>query len=719
MKKLKYLLLFLVIFGFKNINANNVPDEGMWLPMFFKDLNYADMKKMGLRLTAEQLYDINHSSLKDAIVNFGGFCTGEIVSNEGLVFTNHHCGYSSIQEHSTIEHDYLANGFWAYSKEEELPCPNLTVSFLIRMEDVTKIVLEGISSQTSEQERSKAIREAIEKLKKENSEKGRYTVEVKSFFEGNEYYLFVSEVYKDVRLAGAPPSSIGKFGGDTDNWMWPRHTGDFSIFRIYMSPDGKPAKYSKENVPFKPKHFLPVSLKGVKKNDFAMIWGYPGSTERYMTSFEINKTLTVENPAIIESGENLLPVMKKYMDADPKINIMYATNYAQLMNLWKNKIGETRGLKRLNVADQKKEIEYQFGAWVYKDDARKEKYGTVLQSLDSATQSLINQKSDRITWLFQMSFAACNTLGYVLGENFKMAGLFSGEKDPESRLMAPFLEETKKHFAETDVVTEKAIFKAMIEMFAKEPVEFQPAFMQKIQKDYKGNIDKFVDEAFTKSIFASLKNFENFAKKPKKKNFDNDLLKEVSMDIYNLFLKSSNSSKKASSDLKIARRSFVEGIREMNPKWVRYPDANFTLRMTYGKILDYYPADGVHYNYLTTLKGVMEKEDPKNEEFIVPAKLKQLFETKNYGRYAENGEIVTCFLTNNDITGGNSGSPCINGDGHLIGIAFDGNWEAMSGDIAFEPELQRTINVDIRYVLFVIDKMANAQNLIKELQIVE
>jgi len=702
------------------LKAYNPPDEGMWLPMFVERLNYVDMQKMGLKLTAEELYSINHSSLKDAIVDFGGFCTAEVISSEGLLLTNHHCGYEAIQKHSTVENDYLTHGFWAYNKSEEIPNEGLTASFLVRMDDVTAKVLSGVKAGATETERKAAIRKEIEKLKKEASEKDRYEVEIKNFFNGNEYYMFVYEVYEDVRLVGAPPSAIGKFGGDTDNWMWPRHTGDFSMFRVYMSKDGKPAKFSKDNIPYKPKHFLPISAKGVKKNDYAMIWGYPGSTDRYMTSWGVQQTLDQTNPAIINVGNTMLPAMKEFMDADNAVNIKYASAYAQLANVWKNKIGESRGLKRLKVYDKKKALEDQLALWIAADAGRKEKYGTVLQDLADANKLISEGKASQMMWFFQGGVMSCKTLLMPLQINMSGMQVLLEKKDTKESDFATFKAIADATFKDTYAPAEQKLLATFLKIFVKDmPAELQPDAIKEINTKYKGDFDKFAKEAFETSIFASQQAFDKFIKKPSLKKYKKDQILAVTMGLYNTFIQLNTKQKDASEKLGRATRLFVAAVREMQPEKKFYPDANSTMRMTYGQVLDYYPADAVHYDYVTHLYGVMEKEDPKNDEFVVPAKLKELFQKKDFGQWAdEKGDIPVCFLTTNDITGGNSGSPVINGEGQLIGAAFDGNWEAMSGDVAFEPELQRTIVCDIRYILFIIDKYANAQNLIKEMTIV-
>lgn len=720
MKKNLITLAAIVSLSFQAFSWT-APDEGMWLPMFVERLNYVDMQKMGLKLTPEELYSINNSSLKDAIVSLGGFCTAEVVSPEGLLFTNHHCAYNVIQTHSSVEHDYLTDGFWAMNKNEELKNDGLTVSFLVRMDDVTSDVLSEVTTQMDEKERSATISKKIEALKKEATEEGKYNVELKSFFNGNEYYRFVYIVYKDVRLVGAPPSSIGKFGGDTDNWMWPRHTGDFSILRIYTAPDGSPAEYSKDNVPFKAKKYLPVSIKGYEKNDFAMIWGYPGQTDRYRTSWGVDATLYDINPVITKVLGKTLEIQKEGMDADDAVRIAYASNYAGIANFWKNKVGESRDLKRLDVIELKQKIEKDFENWVNSDASRKEKYGEVLGSFSDVYAQYKKENLYPLLWHTQLFFFGSQAFTFPSQAESIETILKSGAKGEDlNKQLEKYQEIGKGQFKDYNVTIEKNVYAALLEMFRTDlPVNQHPEIFSLIDKKFKGNIQAFVEEMFEKSIFCTEANFNAFLEKPSLKKLQNDLALKTYSSLMQNFGKAQATNQQLSGKLKKAQRLFLAGLHEMQPDKSLYPDANSTMRMSYGKVLDYYPADAVYYNYFTTLDGVMMKEDPSNEEFIVPEKLKDLYKKKDYGPYGENGKMITCFLTDNDITGGNSGSPVLDGEGNLIGIAFDGNWEAMSGNIAFEPELQRTINVDIRYVLFVIDKYAGAQNLIKELTIVK
>ncbi|MCX6270155.1 MAG: S46 family peptidase [Bacteroidetes bacterium] len=726
MKKL--LLIFTLILLSLRGFSYTPPDEGMWLPMLVERLNFVDIQKMGLHLTPDELYSVNHSSLKDGIVGLssdggapqGFFCTAEVVSKEGLLFTNHHCGYDAIQKQSNLQHDYLTDGFWAMNKNEELQNVGMTASFLIRMEDVTKKVLENVSDTMSDQSRSKKVKEMMDKITREAKKDNKYDAVVKSFYSGNEYYLFLYMTYKDVRLVAAPPSGIGKFGGDTDNWMWPRHTGDFSILRIYSAPDGSAAEYSKDNIPLKCNYALPISLKGVQKDDFAMIWGYPGSTERYLTSFGVNFTTDKLNPALIKLMGKKLDIWKVDMDANRDLNIKYSSKYFGISNSWKNFIGESRGLKRLKVYDKKKELETQFIAWANANPQRREKYGQALNLISNAYA----EQEKTATALFY------TILGLYRGaEIFDLAqefmSLYSALQNT-SKEAKPAIDDNVKELRETvktfykdySPSTDQKLMAALFKMCYQDvPLDVLPSIVGEIGNKYKGNFDKWAADVFDDSFFTSEEKINKFLDNPKLKKLEKDPVYKAFTNIFEKVNALSQNRQAAQKNRARGERLFIAGLREMNPDKKYYPDANSTMRFTYGKVLDYYGADAVHYDYITHLSGVMEKEDPTNPEFVVPARLKELYQKKDFGPYGSNGDMVVCFLTTNDITGGNSGSPVLNGNGELIGLAFDGNWEAMSGDIAFEPELQRTICVDIRYVLFVIDKYAGAKNIISELTI--
>lgn len=694
-------------------------DEGMWLLPLLEKLNYAEMKDMGMELTPEQIYSINKSSLKDAIVIFGGGCTGEIISDQGLLLTNHHCGYGQIQSHTTLENDILGEGFWAKTKEDELPNPGLTVTFLVSVDIVTDKVLADVNDEMSEEKRFEKINENIEKIEEEAGEGNDYQVSVRSFFDNNQYLLFVYETYKDVRLVGTPPESVGKFGHDTDNWMWPRHTGDFSMFRVYSGPDGKPAEYSKENIPLKPKHHLPVSLKGIDKGDFTMILGYPGGTDRYITSWGVEELMDVEHPNRIKIRGVRQDVLTEDMQANKEIYNKYASKYARSSNYWKYSIGQSKGIKRLKVIERKKEEEAAFAKWIEEDAARKERYGSVLTDIESYYKS---RKSAYNNLQIMGEVFRGTEIISLANRAFKLEGLLNSDeaKPEEIKAEAEKLKTAAEGFYKdysqsTDIKVVKALLKTYYEMV---PANQRPDFFATIEGKYKGNFDKYVDMLFEKSIFDNQDKYEDFLANPSAKVLAKDPAFIIAKSVSVVRDKEIEQYRKGGMEFTKARRLYTEGMLKMNENRRYYPDANFTMRLTYGTVGDYSPADAVHYKHYTTLTGVMEKEGPAKGEFEVPDRLKELYKDKDYGPYAEADYMPVCFTSNNDITGGNSGSPVINGKGELIGIAFDGNWEAMSGDIVFEDSLQKTINVDIRYVLFIIDKYAGASHLVEEMTIV-
>jgi len=715
MKKL-LIIITVILLGQNNVRA----DEGMWLPMFIDRLNYVDMQKMGLKLTAEEIYSVNNSSIKDAVIIFGRGCTGEIISEQGLILTNHHCGYGAIQSKSTVEKDYLTDGFWAMNFREELPIPDLTVKFLIRIEDVTDKILSELKSVTNEKMRAAKIEKLSEEIQKKATEGTGYDAVVKSFFEGNEYYLIVYQTYKDVRLVGAPPSSIGRFGADTDNWMWPRHKADFSLFRVYTAPDGSPAEYSEKNIPMKPKHSLPVSIKGVKNGDFTMILGYPGTTERYLTSFGIEMYVNQSYPARIKAREKKLEIMREDMDASPEVRIKYSSKYASISNYWKNFIGTVKALNRLKVADKKRILEKQFEGWVAADNTRNEKYGKVLPTIKEAYAEL--QKTNLARIYFSESITGCEALNF--SRRFNSLLTLLKEKPVNTDKLKTKTNELRssaeKFYKDYNKATDVRITAAMLKMYYENvPKEQQPAYFLKLAAKYKFDFDKLSTYIFSKTIFGDQGSLNNFLNAPNAKVLEADIMLILINAFADKYFEADDLWNIANEKLTEAKRLLVAGMREMMPQQKFYPDANQTMRLTYGKVQDYFPADAVHYNYYTTLDGVMQKEDSSNWEFVVPERLKELYNTKDFGIYAENGKMQVNFISNTDITGGNSGSPVLDANGNLVGLAFDGNWEAMSGNICFEPELQRTINVDIRYVLFIIDKYAGAKNLISEMKIIQ
>ena len=716
MKKIVTLFL-LAMFAFSPLLR---ADEGMWLLMYLDKQTYKEMKKKGLKLTPKQIYDINNSSLKDAIIQFGRGCTGEIVSDQGLILTNHHCGYPQIQQHSTVEHDYLSNGFWAYSKSEELPNPGLTAKFFIRMEDVTESVLAGVKKDMSETERLNLIRANSRKIKEKAEEGTTYTAEVATMFNGNQYFLFIYEVYEDVRLVGAPPSSIGKFGADTDNWMWPRHTGDFSVFRVYADKNGKPAKYSKDNVPLKPRHYLPVSLKGVEQDDFVMVMGFPGTTERFMTSYGVEQAIDVYNPSVVTARTALRNVMQEDMAQEPRVRIQYASKFASLSNYWKFYQGQTKCLKNLDVKGSKQELESRFDKWVNQSPERKAEYGNVLKDLEEGFRATSDYDYLRVytneAILRGASVFTVSRMLKPLAEELAK----NGKSEKAKRIAAALNDAMVETFKDYNIITEEKLFAAGLDVYFRNvPILLQSPEFLTIAFENGYNFKQIAGDMFKASHLVELASVEKLLNTLDVTQITNDPIYILT----NHFIDNLN-SKMASvaqyrEKLSVANRLFVKGVMEMDSDKHFAPDANLTIRYTYGTVRGYEPKDGVEYKYYTTLDGVMAKEDNSSWEFTVPSKLRLLYENKDYGQYAEDGTVPVAFISDLDITGGNSGSPTINARGELVGIAFDGNWEAMSGNIAFNPDLQRCISVDIRYVLFIIDKYAGATNLIKEMKIVK
>lgn len=694
-------------------------NEGMWMLPLIENLIMPDMQQMGLKLTAEEIYSINNSSLKDAVVIFGGGCTGEIVSENGLLFTNHHCGQDQIQNHSSVEHNYLDDGFWAASYNEELPNPDLRVKFLRRIEDVTGAILSHLSDSMTESDRRLKIQEIADTLKNRAAEGDKYEAVVKSFYNGNEYYLMVYEVYRDVRLVGTPPSSIGDFGYDSDNWEWPRHTGDFSIFRVYTAPDGSPAEYSSENVPMKPKYYLPISIKGLDEGDFAMILGYPGSTQRYSTSFAVRETMEIENMNRIKVRGTRLDLLMEDMQKDSAVWIKYATKYSRSSNYWKYSIGQNSRIRALNVIEDKRAAETEFQKWVESDTLRAATYGNILKDIE-ANYSARRKAMMNLDAMNEALLSASELIGFAF-EFAYLYNMLAEGSDPEdineevSQLKKVTFDYFKEYNLSTDLKVTKAMFALYKEMVPKK--DYPNVFIE-IEKKYKGSIDKFVSQAFKNSIFTDQEKVMTFLENPTISILNRDKGFKIALSIFSKFYEEYLTVDSYNTELQKSERLYLKAWMEMEPERFKYPDANFTMRLTYGTVEKYSPRDAVHYDAFTTIKGIMEKEDPTNYEFMVPEKLKELYRNRDYGRYGINDSIMpVCFITNLDITGGNSGSPVINDSGELVGLAFDGNWEAMSGDIKYETDLQRCICVDIRFVLFIIEKYAGAHNLIEELKI--
>ncbi len=702
-------------------------DEGMWLLPLLKQQNSEQLKKLGLNLDPDQIYNPDGTSLKDAIVIFGGGCTGEIISPEGLLITNHHCGYGAIQQHSTVEHNYLKDGFWAMNRKEEIPTPGLKVQFIDKIEDVTDYVKEALENDPDPHPAkflsgSVLKNLAIARIGKEYLNQNPWIdVEIKPFYGGNKYYMFTKKVYSDVRLVGAPPSSIGKFGADTDNWMWPRHTCDFSLFRVYTDKNGNPAEYAEDNVPLKPKKYLNISLAGIKDNDFTMIMGFPGSTNRYYTSWDIKQRRDISNAVRIEMRGIRQEEMLAEMLADPQVQIQYASKYSGSSNYWKNSIGMNQAIDKLDLIAKKQKEEAEFKAWTQQQG--KTEYAKALDDIRDAVE-----KRDTVSYQIAMiDEALLNGVEFSrVSQAFNFKALQEALKQGNEEIIQQLLQELElsyQAFANKDYnqQVDKRVSKVMIKAYADRiKAQDRPEIFSLIEKKYKNNYDKFVEDVFKKSIFGSEANLKKFIKRPSVKALQNDLMLSFSKSIFDKRAALSEEQIPLNQQHNLASKTYIAGLLEKEKDQTPYPDANFSIRLTYGQVLPYQPKDGVIYKNYTTLKGVMEKEDPDNWEFIVPEKLKTLYDNRDFGPYArDNGEMPACFISNNDITGGNSGSPVMNANGELIGLAFDGNWEAMSGDIVFEPDLQRCINVDIRYVLFIIDKYAGANHLIEEMTIVK
>ena len=692
-------------------------DEGMWLPYALNGQNLAEMQAMGCKLTAEQIFSFNQPSIKDAIVQFGGGCTGEIISPEGLLLTNHHCGLSYVQKHSSVEHDYLTDGFWANDKSQELPNPGLSVLFLNHVEDVTEAVLKDVTAETSESERESIIEENSKKLTKERKGDRKVRIEIVPFYSGNQYILFEYDEYKDVRLVCCPPWGIGKFGADTDNWTWPRHKGDFNIFRVYTAPDGSPAEYSANNIPMKSKWYLPINLSGVKPGDYAMILGYPGSTDRYSTSYTVKNVIEEEGPAIIDCRTTKLDNYRKHMDADQEVFIKYASKQASVSNYWKYYIGQVKQLKRNHVYERRLAQEEDFVNWVNADPARKAEYGNIFEGIEQKWRIL-----DEI----EKSFVYHREAGWNGGEAIAFSRRFmrvnkmiedKADKADIKAAAEKMQAQVDAFFKDYDMALDQDVTAALLSLFYKNvTADLLPHDVILIGLNNDGDFTKWVAKAFEKSIFTDKARLEKWISRPK--SLDKDPIFALSMNIIESYQNLYARYEEAQNLGNAGERLYMKGLMEMQQDRNFYPDANFTMRLTYGTVEPYKAADAVTYNYYTTMDGVMAKYVPGNWEFDIPQDVRDLVAAKDYGRYAnENGELVVNFITTNDITGGNSGSPVIDGEGNLIGLAFDGNWEAMSGDLSFEQKVQRTICMDARYLLWCIEKVGKCDNIIKELVI--
>lgn len=698
-------------------------DEGMWLLQMMEEQYLVEqMKKQGLQLEAADLYNASAPSIKDAVGIFGGGCTGEIISPEGLILTNHHCGYGAIQQHSSVEHDYLTDGFWAMTRAEELPTPGLEFTFVEKIVDVTSKVNALIENDSISVNESLSYA-FLDKMAREELQQSEYDgvpgVEalVRPFYAGNRYYLFFLKVYSDVRMVAAPPSSIGKFGGETDNWMWPRHTGDFSMFRIYADSLGNPALYSEDNVPLKtPKH-LSISIRGLQEGDYAMVMGFPGSTQRFLTRSEIQERMDCQNTPRIQVREARQEVLKKEMAASDKVRIQYAGKYASSSNYWKNSIGMNKAIVDNKVREAKSEQEARFAQFAA--EKGNEEYANVVAQIDE-----VIAESSPVTYL-RMAFTETFMMGIEFGAPYKvMDSLKVAIKAKDKEAIERWGNQLRQSYAQIhnkdyDHEVDRKVAKALFALYKEMGLDL-PAFYETIEKDYKGDIDRYVDAMYDNSITANEQNLEKFLKKPTLKAIDKDLAVAFSRGKWEMYNEISAKAVPVREKLQQLHKTYVRGLCEMYAPAPKAPDANFTLRLTYGTVKPYSPKNGVSYDYYTTLEGVMEKEDATNPEFVVPEKLKQLYAAKDYGRYAlSDGRLPVNFITTNDITGGNSGSPVMNAHGELIGSAFDGNWESLSGDINFDNDKQRCIVVDIRYVLFVLEKLGGCKHLIDEMTIVE
>lgn len=719
----------LLVFGFlfSMLLPSLYADEGMWLPLLLKKKE-ADMQKNGMRITAEDIYSVNRSSLKDAVMLFGGGCTGEFVSREGLVLTNHHCGYSYIVSHSTVERDYLTNGFWAANKSEELPCKGLSVTLLVYMEDVTEKVLEGVNNDMAEKDRAALIEKNIENIKKKATENNHYQAIIKPFYYGNQYFMYVNEVFTDVRLVGAPPSNIGKFGGDTDNWMWPRHTGDFSVFRVYADKDGKPRDYSKDNVPYKPKKYLSINISGAEEGDFTFVFGYPGTTRQFLTSQAVDFVQNVEDPTRIKLRTECLNVYNEAMQKSPAQRLRYASTVASIANGWKKWQGELKGLKRMNAIDRKKTFERDFNKWANLTEENRERYGGLLADFDKYYSQSIEAKKSYI--YMNEALLASDAMLYAL-RLLTLADISTDESVPEEKVKENaentygYLMEYFSQDYENHKKVDRDIFVRTMTIFYNDFAKDRYVWLKKnIESGKYDNAEAYFADVYNSSLLSNPKKAEKLLKKYKRKKAE-ELMEDPMVEILGAVLSKFRKVDMVelngiNEKLDSLYRVYVEGIMKMDTVKEFYPDANLTLRVAYGNVKSYKPRDGVEYMPYTTIEGIMEKENPQIYDYVVEERLKQLYNAKDYGVYAnEKGELPVAFIASNHTTGGNSGSPVLDSDGNLIGINFDRNWEGTMSDIMYDPDQCRNISLDIRYCLFIIDKFAGAKHLIDEMTIVK
>jgi hypothetical protein len=696
----------------------------MWVPLILK-MKEAELQSKGLKISAEEIFSNNNPSLKDAVVLFGTGCTGEIISDQGLVLTNHHCGRSQIQSLSTLEHDYISNGYWAYKKTDELPCPGLSVTFIIQIQNVTDSIIPFLNDSMTEEERELKVKEQSSKLETSAVKGTNYKASVKPFYYGNEYYMFVTEVFNDIRLVGAPPFSIGKFGGETDNWMWPRHTGDFSIFRIYADSSNKPAAYSENNVPYKPKKSFPISTKGVKEGDFTMVYGFPGKTTEYLSSSAVELIQDVNDPSKVKIRDTKLKIWKQHMDENDTVRLKYVSKYATIANYMKKWSGEMQGLRKSNAVQMKKNKEKEFMQWVNAEAHRKKQYGNLLTSLDSLHKlitlfsKLNDYNTEALNGVELISFINTN-----INSLTELAKVDSIPNDTLKAAAAKVLKAASAFYKNYDARTDKEIMSALLKLFRDSISDnFEPAVYSEINSKYQNNYNQYADYVFAKTIFA-----DSVKLKKLLDNFNHSSLKTIQKDpayilarsiADNFKQKAASQYSKLNSEINLLQRIYMTAQMEIAAGKTLYPDANLTLRLSSGKVQGYKPRDGVTYSYFTTLDGIIEKYNPSNDDFEVPLKLIELYQKKDFGKYEVNGTVPVAFIANNHTTGGNSGSPVINAKGELIGTNYDRTWEGTLSDIFFNPDLARNITLDIRYTLFIIDKYAGAKNIIDELKIVE
>ena len=708
------------------LSINAIAKEGMWIPLLIEKYNIEEMLSMGFKLTAEDIYSINQACMKDAVMIFGSGCTGALISDKGLLITNHHCGYAYIQKHSSVEFDYLANGFWAMSNDDELPNQGLKVTFLKRMEDVTNKVLENVSDDMNMEKRKEIINKNISQIRKESVENTHFTAQIESFFHNNQYYLFINEEFTDVRLVGAPPSSIGKFGGDSDNWTWPRHTGDFSLFRIYADKDNQPAHYSADNVPYKSPAFFPISLKGYEEGDFTMVFGYPGSTFQYVPSYHIEMLTELVYPKLIDLRTAKLDIMNRYMATDRAVRIQYASKNANLANSWKRWKGEIRGLAKLDAINKKQTYESDFQRWVNEDEMRKSQFGSLLSDYKIVYEEYFNYRLVRDYFTEFIGRFGLETVR-IAGSFSRLKTLYSSNEPSISAVEAEkslLQEQFKTHFKDFYLPIDKETAVVAINYLINNiSAEFYPDIIENINKKYKGNIEKYIETVYSKTIFTDATSttlFVNQFNNKSIKNLNADPTYELYRSIHQVYQnKIVPRFNELQNKLDSLNRIYMAALMEFDTERKFFPDANFTLRVSYGDIRGYEAADAVYFKYYTTLDGIIEKEDSDIYDYTVPERLKELYKNKDFGKYEFNGSVPVAFVATNHTTGGNSGSPVVNANGELIGVNFDRAWEGVMSDLMFNPDQCRNISIDIRYALFIIDKYANAGYLLEEMKIVE